>query len=613
MPAAATDLQLRLDHDARSLIDTTFVVLDLETTGLRPDTDRITEVGAVKVRGGEVLGELQSLVHPGGPVPAAITAVTGITDAMLGGAPPIASLLPTLLEFLGDAVLVAHNARFDVGFLDAELTRHGYPRVSNDVVDTAKLARRLVRDEVRDVRLATLARFFRARTQPNHRALSDARATVDVLHGLLERAGTIGATTVEDLLDYQRSSSTHAFRKVSLARGAPDAPGVYRFHDREGRVLYVGKATSLRTRVRRYFGQDERRRMDAMVRETAEVTWTVTPTPIEAAVRELRELALRRPRYNRASTRPPASVWLRWTDEPFPRLSIARSPGPEATSALGPLPGRRSAATLVEAVEEVVAVRRCTFRIRAAQDHPACILKELGRCGAPCDGTQDAETYARDVRAAQALVAGEPTLVLVALESRMNELAAEHRFEDAARLRHRLHAVGTAVDSVRRTAALAALPRLEVAHVGAEHVDAIRVEHGRLVASARVRARHGVGGVRAALAAVPDALPVEGRPDARADHTRGELSLLATFVEQPRTVLLSVDGAWHQPVAGGASAASIALQARVVARATRQDAQVLRGAKVTRRAQTSSNQLDQASGGDTLGPGSRPVQEARTR
>ncbi len=598
--------QLALDHDQRALIDTTFVVLDLETTGLRPDDDRITEVGAVKVRGGEVLGEFQTLVHPGVPVPPAITAVTGISDALVAEAPPLPTVVPMLLEFLDGAVLVAHNARFDTGFLDAALVRLGYPRLSNDVVDTARLARRLVRDEVRDRRLATLARFFRSRTTPVHRALEDARATVDVLHGLLERAGAIGVTTVEDLLDQQRSRSEPAFRKRGLADGAPDAPGVYRFHDREGRVLYVGTSGRLRSRLRRYFGQDERRRMDAMVREAADVTWTTTPTRIEAAALELRELASRRPRFNRRSTRPPASRWLKWTDEPFPRISVARSPGEDAL-VFGPLPGRRAADALLEAVHDAVPLRRCTFRIRLAQDHPSCMLKDIGRCGAPCDGTVDAATYAAQVRDARALLEGDPTPVLESLRVRMAALAAGARFEEAADVRARLHTLATRVHTVRLASALREVELLEVARVRGDRIEAVRVRRGLLTASAAVHERHGLAAVHEALRAVPDELLERDHDDPAA---RGEVELLARWLDAPGGILLDVVGTWAQPVAGGRVTATTVAEAGDVSRTVRRDRQLLSGRRTR---QTSSNQDDQASGGDTDGPGSRPRHEARTR
>src|SRR3712207_4653853 len=113
------------DPLARSLRETTFVVLDLETTGGAPDGGGITEVGAVKVRGGEELGVLATLVNPGERIPPFITVLTGITQAMVAPAPRIEQVLPSLLEFLHGAVLVAHNAPYDVGFLKAACARHG--------------------------------------------------------------------------------------------------------------------------------------------------------------------------------------------------------------------------------------------------------------------------------------------------------------------------------------------------------------------------------------------------------------------------------------------------------------------------------------------------------
>ena len=203
--------------DSPALFDTTFAVLDLETTGLSPDRDRITEVGVVKASPGEVLGEFATLVHPGCAIPASITAVTGITHRMVAGHPPIEAVLPTLLEFLGtDTVLVAHNASFDTRFLAAALARHGYPGLGLEVVDTVAVARRVLRDEVRGLTsLSRLAPPSHLLIMPDHRALTDARATLHVLHGLIERVGALGATTLADLQAYTRSTSDKAFRKVS--------------------------------------------------------------------------------------------------------------------------------------------------------------------------------------------------------------------------------------------------------------------------------------------------------------------------------------------------------------------------------------------------------------
>ena len=181
------------------LSEITFVVLDLETTGFVPGSDRIIEVGAAKIRGGVHLDTFQRLVQPGVELPPAITELTGITDAMLVGAPVIGEVLPELLTWIGDAVVVGHNLGFDTAFLDAALVDSGQPPLGGDRVDTLFLARRLVLGKVPDMRLATLAAHFDSRAEPTHRALDDALATVDVLGALLERAAARGVVTLEDL------------------------------------------------------------------------------------------------------------------------------------------------------------------------------------------------------------------------------------------------------------------------------------------------------------------------------------------------------------------------------------------------------------------------------
>jgi DNA polymerase-3 subunit epsilon len=570
------------------LCDVTFVVVDLETTGLAPGRDRVTEVGAVKVRRGEVLGELHTLVHPGRGIPPAVTAVTGITDHMVRDCPPIGAVLPTFLEFTRDAVLVAHNARFDVSFLDAELARHHYPRLDRPVVDTARVARRLLRDEVRDCRLATLARHLRARTLPEHRALADARATVDVLHGLLERAGSLGATTLEDLQDYARSTTDRAFRKIGLVADAPRTPGVYRFLDARGEALYVGKATDLRARLRTYFGRDPRRRIADMVRETARVTWTPTATELEAAVRELREIQRRQPRFNRRGRRPDRQAYVKLTAEAFPRLSVVGSRRDDGAHYLGPVTSRRVADRFVEAVHDAVPLRRCTFRIRRAQDHPACVLKELGRCGAPCDGTQAAADYGVVADRYRDLVAGDAAPLLAALRQRMEALARQGRFEQAVDARARLHTAANVLADTRHRAALAAVPELVARRPGTDRDELVLLRQGRLAATVTVPAGHGDGPGLTALAAVSADAPVDGVTG----DDPGELGLVLDWLARPGVRLVRAVGGYHEPWAGGAALAATVREARQVSRALRRDHQLLTGAKVRRSAEPTTDGLD---------------------
>ena len=157
-------------------------MVDLETTGGSPATCGITEVGAVKLRGGECLGTFQTLVNPGLAIPPQITVLTGITQAMVLPAPRIEEVLPALLEFIGGAIVVGHNVRFDLGFLQAAMHQTERPRLTNRSIDTYGLARRLVRDEVPNCKLGTLSSHLRLSHTPTHRALDDALATGDLLH-----------------------------------------------------------------------------------------------------------------------------------------------------------------------------------------------------------------------------------------------------------------------------------------------------------------------------------------------------------------------------------------------------------------------------------------------
>jgi DNA polymerase-3 subunit epsilon len=177
-----------------------FVIVDVETTGWLPGEASITEIAAVRVCDGQPCGEFSALVNPGGPIPADIVALTGITDAMVSHAPPISAVLPGFLAFASGCVLTAHNAPFDIGFLTAACGSCRLAWPDFPVIDTAALARSVLEEsEVPDCKLATLAGFFGARTQPCHRALADARATADVLKGLFGRLASAGVGTLAEI------------------------------------------------------------------------------------------------------------------------------------------------------------------------------------------------------------------------------------------------------------------------------------------------------------------------------------------------------------------------------------------------------------------------------
>jgi DNA polymerase-3 subunit epsilon len=551
MPAAPAAIQGRLDDLGTPLVDVEFVVLDLETTGGSPANDRVTEVGAVKVRGGEVLGSFHTLVDPEVPIPPIITALTGITDRMVADAEPIQVVLPCLLEFLGGAVLVAHNAPFDRRFLQTNLERNGYQRLANRVVCTARLARKLLpRDEVPNVRLATLAAHLGASVAPCHRALTDARATVDVLHALLERAGSYGVLALEDLLEFPTARAGASFKKIHLADRLPRCPGVYLFRDAAGRVLYVGKAKDLRTRVRSYFSGDGRVKVADLLRELAAVDHLPCATELEAGVREVRLIQHHRPRYNRRGRNPERYAYLKLTRERFPRLSVVRRVLDDGARYLGPFHSAGQAELVKSAIEDALPLRRCTQRLGARGGGSACALLELGRCLGPCTGSVAQERYGAVVASLEAALDGDPEPLLGPLRRRMARYAADQRYEQAAGARDRLEALTRALAEARRAAALAGADEIVLARPHPDGREVTVVRRGQLAAVGLLAADDQLGVERLlAVAATPERF--DGPPPR---HLADEVQLVTRWLEGAagKAELLGVRGLLASQAVGGA-------------------------------------------------------------
>jgi DNA polymerase III subunit epsilon len=572
-----------LESGAETLLrETTFVVVDLETTGGRSrgndgtPADAITEIGAVKVRGGVVLGEFGTLVDPQRSIPPQIVQLTGITTAMVCDAPAIDAVMPMFLEFAGldnGAVLVAHNAGFDIGFLRAAAQHCEILWPQPQVLCTVRLARRVLsREEAPSVALAALARLFAVTTQPTHRALDDARATVDVLHALIERVGNQGVHTYAELRAYLPNVTPAQRRKRVLAEHLPHRPGVYLFRGPSREVLYVGTAVDLRRRVSQYFnGADPRGRMKEMVALAGAVDHVECAHALEAGVRELRMLAAHAPPYNRRSRFPQRWWWVALSDEAFPRLAVVR--GPRHDRAIGPFRSRTDAADTARLLARFTGIRTCTNRLgRSARHGPACPEVEVS----PCPAARDviATQYAETVQRAAALIDGADNSALDAAVRQIGALAEHRHFESAARLRDH---TATAVEVLwrgQRLRALAALPELIAAAPdgsGGYHLAVIR--YGQLAAAGS--ARRGVppmpvvdaihAGAQAILTA---AAPLGG---ALVEET----ALIARWLGAPgvRIVRVADDIGWASPLRSAGAWAGWAATARSARLAGEQAAQ----------------------------------------
>jgi DNA polymerase III epsilon subunit family exonuclease len=456
----------------------TFVVVDLETTGLRPVRSAICEIGAVRVEALLPTGTFQTLVDPGVPLPPVIAGLTGIVDRDLRGAPPAGTAVRRLLDFAGDhSVIVAHNARFDLAFLDREVDLLTGRRLAAPVVDTVGLARRLLAGRVARVGLASLSHFFGTSVRPCHRALPDARATAEILVALVGLAQERGARTVADLVELAAPSRRRVFEKRSLAFGAPTRPGVYIFRDRHGQALYVGRARDLRARLRSYFRSERQRpAVEAALAAVERVEWRVLGSELEAAVEELRLIRELRPPANSRGKRGARAYFLHVRGD---RVVVSERP-----SSLGPIRSRKQAELAARAL----------------------------------DGATEAELAA--------LLAGGP---LPRLRARLRDLSECLRYEDAARLRDR---IGALEGLIRRLAALERLRSAELCVLcpAAEprFSRAFFVARGRIVDARAIPPGAGAAlEVRAGIAAARAAEPTQEPQEAE------ELLLLGSFLRRP--------------------------------------------------------------------------------
>lgn len=562
MTASPPASQPSFDDLGTPLHEVRFVVVDLETTGAGPDAS-ITEIGAVKVQGGQVLADFQTLVRPESPIPPMIQVLTGITNAMVADAPRLDEALPSFAAFAAGCVLVAHNARFDIGFLRRGYAGLGLEWRRPQVIDTVALARcALLRDEVRNCKLATLAAHFKATTVPAHRALSDARATVDVLHGLLERVGNLGVSSLEDLVEFTSKVSPDRRAKRTWAGDVPEASGVYYFvHESADpakprcEVLYVGKSKNLRRRVRSYFTAAETRpRIHEMVRVATGVRYVVCATELEAEVRELRMIASQAPRYNRRSKNQRKLTWLRLTDEPFPRLSVVSGVRGEAT-VFGPFRGpgaaREAAATLYDAFP----LRQCTARLSPRKASAGCALAELGRCTAPCLLGDGAKAYPQVVAELRSAWEQDVRPVLRGSSIRMAKLVGQERYEEAGEIAERLQSYYRASLRFHRFRSVARCAQLVAAAPGPEGWDIHVIRFGKLAAAVTAASR---GVIAAAAAAVTTAETVLPPPSGLPAGSVEECERVAAWLESPGVRLLETDGEWSWPVGAGLTPENLA-------------------------------------------------------
>ena len=474
-----------------------FLVIDTETNGLGGDACEMTEVGAVLVGGGELHDRWDSLVRTLAPLRRGIQRFTGITQAMVDGAPYPDAVLPQLQRRLRGRVMVAHNAPFDRRVLRQAFERANLEWPDPPVLCTAALARTLLPLQ-RERRLGAVADALGIDVGVAHRALPDAETCARVLCALFPRL-CANASTIADAVAMLKPRRKHRPRppKTRVARAPASAalpsldfgqlprdPGVYLFRDGAGQTLYVGKSISIRSRARAHFAPSSP--SGEWTAHAEIVDYRCTNSELGALVLENRLIKeLRPPGNSRLVRRDDRLCYIRCRlDIAFPILEVAPEPAAGHAVTIGPLRGRRLAVELVEQLDSLFGLRHCGRRL-PRREHPSA-YGQMGRCLSPCLGDLDPNLYRRRLDEALRLFVdgGDGRDRLTAhVEGQMRGAAAQQLFERAAWLRRRARRLRVILDRLGGVLeATHARPRLVLApHPVGSSFDAFWVVGGRLV------------------------------------------------------------------------------------------------------------------------------------
>ena len=436
-----------------SLNDTVLTVFDVETTGLSAVNNRMTEIGIVKIRGGEIIDEYETLMNPGEFIPPYITQITGITNEMVYKKPAFDELAPAILDFIGSerVILGGHNVRFDYGFLNESLLRAGYNKLEHPSLCTARLARRLSRS-LPSKSLDSLKRHFGIHTKRKHRAIDDARATAQILSIFLEQLiNEFEFETIEEIIGFQfkkiydDSKTTARFKKLKInLKEVPQKPGIYFMFNKNDEIIYIGKAKSLKERLGSYFyhNTSHSTKVKKLVRYVHRVEWETTGSELSALLAESRMIKSHKPRFNSAIKSYRKFPFIKIDiNRAFPKVQKVYEIIPDGAKYYGPFASTYTVNNLIERINRLYKLRKCDdINLKPAKSHSTCMYFEIGQCCAPCNFTSSAAEYQREVKLVDKfLLSDSENGAARFLEREMEIAAGEMNFEHASHLRDNIN------------------------------------------------------------------------------------------------------------------------------------------------------------------------------
>ena len=413
-----------------------FCIVDVETTGLSPSYNGIIEIGLVKISNLKITDKYQSLINPGKEIPYYITQLTGISTEDVYDAPFFDDIADDILNFISGTVLTAHNYPFDSSFLRKEFRYCGRELYTNPGLCTLKLSRRLY-PNLKSKSLGSVCRHLNLHNSSEHRALGDAETTARVLIKIInELKKNHNITGVNQLIDFQSGPKVLAAEKKinkKLAEDAsvlPAAPGIYYFLNSKDEIVYIGKAKSLKNRLRSYFMLNSPRKAKKIVTSASRLKIEITNSELTALLMEAELIKLIKPRHNAQLKRYGNKYFLRISkSHKFPSVELTNYFDFDGNDYFGLFISRRKAETVLELITKAFALRECNDH--EFDKEKACFLADIERCTAPCVNKNN-DAYNDELLKVYDFLYGKNQFALNRLITKMKDFSDKQKYEKAA-------------------------------------------------------------------------------------------------------------------------------------------------------------------------------------
>jgi len=421
------------------LKDTEFSVLDVETTGLSARNNRVIEIGIVKVKNLKVVDKYTTLINPGCDIPYFITQFTGIANRDVANSPRFSDTAEKIEKFIGNSIISGHNLSFDEAFLRYEFIRNGFEPLTNLNVCTLKLARKVF-PNLKSKSLASVSEHLNIKNRDSHRALSDAEATAHILIKLIKILSKEKAIdTSQQLIEYE-SSFTSSNLNLKLPKelndslySLPNAPGVYFFLNKKNEIIYIGKAKSLKDRVRSYFASTVTGKTKKIVRQAAKIKTEITNSELSALLLEAESIKLLNPRHNSQLKKYGNKYFVRISKiHKYPKVEITTKFDFDGNDYFGLFISRKKAEVVLDILNKTFALRECDDK--EFRKSKKCFLADIERCTAPCIKETD-PMYLEEVEKVYEFLEGGNQSALDRLLNKMKEYSVSEKFEKAAEVK----------------------------------------------------------------------------------------------------------------------------------------------------------------------------------